>query len=106
LMNLVHNAIKFSPSGKTVSVDIERKNDGLMLRVCDEGTGLPEDKATIFGSYSMQNNRDSVLFGGVGLGLYIVKCNVDILGGCIEVSSAEQGGAVFVVTVGVVKDEG
>jgi K+-sensing histidine kinase KdpD len=104
-MNLVHNAIKFTPSGKAVYVTIRLSDGILALTVEDEGDGMPEDNMKLFKSYTQLPKQKTYLFEGVGMGLYIVKTNLDILDARIQVQNRAGGGACFEVTVQEMEEE-
>jgi two-component system, OmpR family, phosphate regulon sensor histidine kinase PhoR len=97
--NLVHNAIKFSPSGKEVRIGVRR--DGRMLEgwVADDGPGVSSgDQARIFERfYKADRTRSSG--GGTGLGLAIARHIVEGHGGVIRVESEEGRGATFAFTI-------
>jgi signal transduction histidine kinase len=99
LDNLLANALKFTPPGKTVLVDLQNSSDSVTIRVQDEGVGIAEkDLPFIFERFyrtDQSRNRDS---GGFGLGLTIVKELVAALGGTVTVSSKLGEGSVFTVT--------
>lgn len=97
--NLVHNAIKFSPSGKDVRIGVKR--DGRMLEgwVADDGPGVSRsDQGRIFERfYKADRTRSSG--GGTGLGLAIARHIVEGHGGLIRVESEEGRGATFAFTI-------
>lgn len=100
LLNLVHNAIKFTPRGRRVDVLIQRTENALVLRITDEGPGIPpEDLISIFEAFSQSSAVSTGGDRGVGLGLSVVKTNVDLLGGRVHVANREVGGACFTVTL-------
>ncbi len=91
LVNLIDNAIKFSPDGGTVSVTGQRRPGAIELRVSDEGVGIPvEERERIFRKFF--RGSSSVLSGGTGLGLFITRGLVNAMGGRISVDSVEGGG--------------
>ena len=74
LTNLLSNAVKFSPGGGTVTVSAERAGDEVLLRVADQGRGIPADKLeTIFERFQQVDASDSRQKGGTGLGLAICR---------------------------------
>jgi PAS domain S-box-containing protein len=94
LVNLVDNAVKFSPSGGTVSVTGQKSSGAVELRVSDEGAGIPEEeRERIFRKF--YRGSSSVLSGGTGLGLFISRGLVTAMGGRIWVDSAEGKGSTF-----------
>lgn len=95
LDNLLSNAIKYSPGGGKVKL-IVRDQDGLKIKVEDEGTGINEtDLKLIFDQF--YRTKDTSTIQGTGLGLYIVKKAVERHGGKISVSSREGVGSQFLV---------
>jgi signal transduction histidine kinase len=98
LDNLLANALKFTPSGKKVSVDLQRNVDSISIRIIDEGIGIAEKELPFiferFYRTDQSRNRDS---GGFGLGLTIVKELVAALGGAITVTSKLREGSVFTI---------
>jgi PAS domain S-box-containing protein len=95
LTNLLDNAVKFSPTGGTVTVEAQRRAGRVEVRVVDEGQGIPEDeRERIFSKF---HRTDSSPRGpsGAGLGLFIARGLVRAMGGRIWVDSAEGGGSSF-----------
>jgi signal transduction histidine kinase len=101
LQNLINNAIKFTERGViTVSAYSLAKNHGVEIRVADTGIGIPADKIdTIFGMFQQVDGSVTRGYGGVGLGLYIVKNYLDLMGGRIEVTSELGKGTTFLITL-------
>ncbi len=101
LTNLISNAIKFSPTGKPVTVVCERANNGaMMLMVSDQGKGIaPEDQEIIFEKFRQATSSTSPLVKGTGLGLTIAKGLVEQHGGEIGVQSAVGQGSTFYFTI-------
>jgi PAS domain S-box-containing protein len=91
---LVENALRYSPSGGTVTVGARRKQESVEVRVVDEGIGIPvAEQERIFRKFYRAESaaRD----GGTGLGLFIARELVTAMGGRIWVESAEGEGASF-----------
>jgi signal transduction histidine kinase len=100
LVNLVANAAKFTPAGGRVTVRARVEGDRLVLQVADTGIGIPDDKReAIFEAFRQLDASDERTYGGVGLGLALVKRLCDLLGGRIELDSAVGRGSTFTVTL-------
>jgi signal transduction histidine kinase/DNA-binding response OmpR family regulator len=101
LQNLINNAIKFTPRGHVaVTVRYVRERHRMEFKVCDTGIGIPPDKLPIiFEKFRQVDSSETRLYGGVGLGLYIVKQYVETLGGKIDVQSTPDVGSAFTVTL-------
>ena len=99
LINLVSNAIKFTPQGGQVFLSMEKLGENLRLIVRDTGQGIPaEDLPHIFERfYRAEKSRTRSKIGGFGLGLSIAYWIVDHHGGRIEVDSAEGAGTTFAI---------
>ncbi len=100
LHNLVSNAIKFTDRG-SVTVIVAGKADGpLELQVRDTGIGLsPEQKARIFDEFVQADSSISRRYGGTGLGLSISRKLVRLMGGTIEIDTAEGRGTIVRVSL-------
>ncbi|MFL0197033.1 GAF domain-containing sensor histidine kinase [Clostridium sp. WILCCON 0269] len=102
LLNLLSNALKFTPSGKSITVTLsikkyENKNM-ISITVQDEGLGIPEDKQkTIFERFGQVDSSLSRQAEGTGLGLHLVKLLVNFLGGEILLNSITGKGSTFTV---------
>jgi signal transduction histidine kinase len=105
LVNLVSNAVKFTPEGGTVTVRaVERpERDAVVLAVEDTGIGIaPEQRARIFEPFRQGDDRsDEKGYGGVGLGLALVAKLTDLLGASVELDSEVGKGSTFRVIVPV-----
>jgi signal transduction histidine kinase len=96
VLNLLGNANKFSPEGTRVRVAGERAGGETVLRVEDEGPGLPPgDEASLFGRY--RRFGGAARPHGAGLGLWIVHSIVRRHGGSVAAETRSEGGARFVV---------
>ncbi len=97
LKNLIGNAVKFTPSGR-VAVSADPFENGVQFRVTDTGVGIaPEVLPVIFEPFRQGDSGISREFGGVGLGLYIVRRLVEMLGGTVAVDSRSGAGSTFCV---------
>ena len=100
LVNLLSNAIKFSPPESTVILSAEELPNEILLKVQDQGRGIPNDKLeTIFGRFQQVDLSDSRRKGGTGLGLAICHSIVQQHGGRIWVESVLGEGSIFYFTV-------
>ena len=99
--NLLSNAIKFTPAGGLVELRAERDKEHIRIIVSDTGKGIqPEFLPRIFDRFRQADSSSSQRFGGLGLGLALVKHLVELHGGKVEVSSGGAGcGATFTVTL-------
>jgi signal transduction histidine kinase/CheY-like chemotaxis protein len=97
--NLVANAIKFTPAGGRVSVNLTQDESHVTLTVSDTGIGIPEEfLPKMFERFRQADSSSTRAHGGVGLGLAIVRHLVKLHGGTIDAQSAGRGqGATFVV---------
>ena len=97
LTHLINNAIKFTHNGDiTVSARYLPETKGLEFSVVDTGIGIPEESLSIiFEKFYQVDSSDRRLYGGVGIGLYIVKRYTELLGGQVEVESTVGEGSVF-----------
>ena len=114
IMNLVSNAVKFTPEEGNISLTINtvnKENDKALLQfaVKDSGIGISRSqKERLFNSFEQADGNIARVFGGTGLGLAISKTIVEMMGGTIWVDSEENNGATFTfrVKVRVVEDAG
>lgn len=95
--NLLSNAVKFSPRGGVVSLSGQSLSQGeLLLEIADQGAGIPPDaQEAVFREFYQVDSSDGRKFGGVGLGLSLVRRAVDLLEGTIELRSEPGRGALF-----------
>ncbi|HET7720584.1 MAG TPA: ATP-binding protein, partial [Acidimicrobiales bacterium] len=98
--HLLDNAIKYSPGGEPVEVEVEVTEMDVRVRVTDAGIGMdPEQAARCFEKFWQAESTDVRRFGGTGIGLYIVHSLVEAMQGDIEVSSELGAGTAFTVTL-------
>lgn len=104
LINLINNAVKFTPKGGVVVSVSNRRLDGeenlLQFSVKDSGIGIPKDRLDrLFQSFSQVDASTSRKYGGTGLGLAISKRLCEMMGGRIWVESEEGQGSTFHFTI-------
>ncbi|MGY8676463.1 ATP-binding protein [Bradyrhizobium sp. UFLA05-153] len=96
LMNLIHNAIKYTPNGGTISVEVNAAGRGAMIEVRDTGPGIPAThQDRIFDRFYRVDTSRSREAGGVGLGLAIARWAVEANGGQIEIAKDVTDGSLF-----------
>ncbi len=94
LVNLLSNASKYSPEGKTIWLTSVYTNGHMEFIIKDEGIGIPvSDQPRLFQTFFRANN--AVNIQGTGMGLHIVKRFLDIMGGRIQFTSEENKGSTF-----------
>ena len=103
IWNLLSNAIKFTPNGGKVTVELERTNEDVEIRVSDTGIGIKEDFLPFVFDRFRQADASSIRkFGGLGLGLAIVRHIAEMHGGTISASSeGENKGSTFIIKLPV-----
>ncbi len=107
VLNLIGNAIKFTPAGGRVSVSTENDGNRILIKVRDNGIGIaPEMLTTIFNAFEQAADTGLRRFGGLGLGLAITQSLVTLHGGKVAAQSDGHGkGATFTVTLPVREEE-
>ncbi len=106
IWNLLSNAIKFTPEGGRVMITLERIDQHVQVTVTDTGKGIDQDFLPhIFESFRQEDVSITRHYGGLGLGLSIVKYLVDAHGGTIVADSLGEGkGATFLITLPLLKN--
>jgi signal transduction histidine kinase/CheY-like chemotaxis protein/PAS domain-containing protein len=101
LWNLLSNAVKFTPDGGRVSVRAERSKGNVCITVSDTGAGISPDLLRyVFDRFRQADSSATRAFGGLGLGLSIVRSLVEMHGGLVNATSEGEGrGATFTVTL-------
>ena len=101
LENLIGNALKFTQQGTVmITVRYLAGNQRLEFKISDTGVGIPEENIPkIFEKFRQGERHTGMEHGGVGLGLYIVKKYLDLLGGNIEVHSRVGEGTTFIFQI-------
>jgi len=100
LTNLLFNAIKYTPEGKTVHLAAKSHDDYVRIDIADMGIGIPADEIeSVFEEFFRASNARKIEKDGTGLGLSIVKQIIDRHGGEISVQSRQGQGTTFTVTL-------
>jgi signal transduction histidine kinase len=101
LLNLLGNALKFTPAGGSVEIAAKAAGGGVEIRVSDTGVGIgPEFLPHVFERFRQAEPTASRTHEGIGLGLSIAKQLVEAHGGSIQVTSAGPGcGTTFIVAL-------
>jgi signal transduction histidine kinase len=112
IINLVNNAIKFTPEKGTITMSAEKLDDAdneitIRIEVADSGIGISkEQQERLFSSYSQADSSISKNFGGTGLGLFISKQIIELMQGKIWIESELGKGSKFIFTIKVKKGLG
>jgi len=100
--NLLDNAVSFTPAGKRIAITSARDSDAIVVRVADEGPGIPEENlGRIFDRFFTYRPDHPTTQRHTGLGLSIVKAIVEGYGGNTTAANGVRGGAVFEVRIPV-----
>lgn len=99
--NVLHNAIKFSADGGSVEITCEAPQSDAVVRIVDHGEGMPaEFLPYVFERFRQADGSRTRAYGGLGLGLALVKSFVSAHGGTVEARSDGAGkGSVFIITL-------
>ena len=99
-MNLVDNAIKYSPDGGQVTISLDQNGNGCLIEVADQGLGIPaEEQDRIFEKFYRLDPQQTKGVGGSGLGLYICRELVERMEGRLSVESEPGVGSRFQVAL-------
>ncbi|MFM6954801.1 MAG: sensor histidine kinase [Sphingobacteriaceae bacterium] len=99
LINLIENAVKYSPACAEVEVSLDSKKEQVCMRVADHGTGIPDaEKNRIFEKFYRIGSENTRQTKGTGLGLYIVKKVLDIHQAGVQVLDNTPRGTIFEIT--------
>jgi signal transduction histidine kinase/DNA-binding LacI/PurR family transcriptional regulator/putative methionine-R-sulfoxide reductase with GAF domain len=105
LDNLIGNAVKFTPAGGTITVRLRQEGDQVALEVSDTGVGIPADKLErVFERFYQVDGSARRRYGGMGLGLALVKEIVEAYGGRVTVESQVDKGSAFTAYIPIFAD--
>ncbi|MBR0479923.1 PAS domain-containing protein [Candidatus Saccharibacteria bacterium] len=100
MSNLIENAIKYTPEGGSIYVNVLGDGDRVLINVTDTGIGISaDDLSHIFQKFYRADNSQTRTVGGTGLGLYLVKQRVEAMGGRVWAESAFGEGSTFYVSL-------
>jgi PAS domain S-box-containing protein len=107
MFNLLSNAVKFTPDNGRIVLDVQRKNESLIISVSDTGAGFRiADKERIFDAFEQLDSQDCSKGEGTGLGLALTRRMVELHGGHIWAESEGPGkGSIFKFTIPLAKPE-
>lgn len=100
MTNLIENAIKYTPEGGSIYINVRGDGDRVLINVTDTGIGISaENLSHIFQKFYRVDNSDTRTIGGTGLGLYLVKQRAEAMGGKVWAESAFGEGSTFYVSL-------
>jgi signal transduction histidine kinase len=103
LLNLMSNAVKFTPEGGCVTIGVQRLAEAVEISVCDTGIGIAEsDREHLFEEFRQVNSDVAREQHGTGLGLALTKRFVELHGGQVRLTSEVGKGSVFTLTLPLV----
>ncbi len=102
LGNLLDNAVKYSPDGGEVRIEVSSAQDGVVISIADQGEGMPPERVpALFERFTQLDMSSTRRFGGMGIGLFVAYNIVRAHGGTIYASSEPGEGSVFTVRLPV-----
>ena len=100
ILNLVSNAIKFTPHGGSITLYVEYRNGTLVITVADTGIGMnPDIQDKVFKPFVQADGSTTRKYGGTGLGLSITHKLIELMNGKLELQSEENKGSTFTVFI-------
>jgi two-component system, OmpR family, phosphate regulon sensor histidine kinase PhoR len=100
VLNLVSNAVKFTPEGGSVTVSLDQDQDGTLLTVSDTGLGIPQDELPfVFDRFYRASVAIEQAIQGTGLGLAVVRSTVEAHGGTVAIASEPGRGTTVSITL-------
>ena len=103
LTNLVSNAVKYSPAGTRVTLEVAKENAQVVLTISDQGPGISKDDLDVLFQPFGRGRAASTLAEGTGMGLYVVKQIIEAHNGRIDVQSEPGRGATFQIRLPLVQ---
>ena len=104
LTNILNNAMKYTPKGKRIWLDITLSGDSAILTIEDEGIGIPEDEIErVFDQFYRASNAHGYS-SGIGLGLYVSRCLARMHGGDLWAERRDKGGTAVMLSLPVLKN--
>jgi len=98
LQNLFQNAIKYSPDGGGVDIEVTPHDGVVCVTVADQGIGIPEEALPqLFERFYRAPNADPRQISGMGIGLYVVREIVHLHGGSVTAARRPDSGSIFTV---------
>ncbi len=100
LDNIIDNALKYTPEGGSIYINVRGDGDRILINVTDTGIGISSnDIGHIFQKFYRADNSETRTIGGTGLGLYLVKQRVEAMGGRVWAESAFGEGSTFYISL-------
>ena len=104
-VNLLDNAVKFSPTGENVDINLSRKAGRINVAIEDRGLGVPEkEKRRIWEPYYRSHDASKKAVGGTGIGLAVVNELARLQSACVSMTQRKGGGSRFVIGFEVVQE--
>lgn len=98
VMNLIENAMKYSPKDTTITVNLAKQGKQAKLEVKDQGVGIPPEEAVkVFDKFYRVGNEETRSAKGTGLGLFLVKRVVEEHGGTVQLQANKPNGTIFTI---------
>jgi len=106
IINLVDNAIKYTPSGSTINIVTTKQENNVLISIADNGNGIPDEmKEKVFDMFFTNSNQIVDSRKSLGLGLALCKSIINAHGGDIVLSDNKPSGAIFAFTLPIGGDE-